>query len=85
MAICSTSAAEMACSTKGREAGAHVTPEIIDAFVRDLQMEAGDRVGIASGLLQHIDRGTTEKHYNRGATIGAVRRYQQILDQLMGE
>ena len=47
-------------------------------------MEAGDRMGITSGLLQHIDRDTTEKHYNKGASLDAVRRYQQILDQLIG-
>jgi hypothetical protein len=42
-------------------------------------------MGIASALLQHTDERTGEKHYNKGATIGAVRRYQQILDQLMSD
>jgi integrase len=69
-----------------RELGVAVSPHLFrDCAVYTVAMEAGDRMGIASGLLQHTDRGTTEKHYNRGATIGAVRRYQQILDQLMGE
>jgi hypothetical protein len=42
-------------------------------------------MGIASGLLQHTDKRTTEKHYNKGATFSAVRRYQQIVDELMSD
>jgi hypothetical protein len=37
-------------------------------------------MGIASGLLQHTDPSTTERHYNKGATYGAVGR---IVDELM--
>jgi hypothetical protein len=48
-------------------------------------INAGDRMGIASGLLQHTDQRTVEKYYNKGASVGAVRRYQQILDQLMDD
>jgi hypothetical protein len=40
-------------------------------------------MGIASGLLQHTDPSTTERHYNKGATYGAVGRYQKIVDELM--
>jgi hypothetical protein len=42
-------------------------------------------MGMASGLLQHTDARTVEKHYNKGASFGAVRRYQEILDELMSE
>jgi integrase len=30
----------------------------------------------------HTDEQITEKHYNKGASLNAVRRYQHILDQL---
>jgi hypothetical protein len=42
-------------------------------------------MGITSGLLQHTDSRTIEKHYNKGASIAAVRRYQQILGQFMSK
>ena len=68
-----------------RELGVAVNPHLFrDCAVYTVAMEAGDRMGITSGLLQHIDRDTTEKHYNKGASLDAVRRYQQILDQLIG-
>jgi hypothetical protein len=42
-------------------------------------------MGIASGLLQHTDKRTTERHYNKGATLSAVRRYQRFVDELMSD
>jgi len=70
--------------TTRRELGVAVNPHLFrDCAVYTVATAAGDRMGIASGLLQHTDQRTVEKHYNKGATIGAVRRYQQILDQLM--
>ena len=36
------------------------------------------RMGIASGLLQHSDQRTVEKHYNKGATIGAVGKWSTL-------
>jgi hypothetical protein len=44
-----------------------------------------DRMGIASGLLQHTDKRTTERHYNKGATLSTVRRYQRFVDELMSD
>jgi integrase len=72
--------------TTRRELGVAVNPHLFrDCAVYTVATEAGDRMGIASGLLQHTDSRTTEKHYNKGASLGAVRRYQQILDQLMSD
>jgi len=67
-----------------RELGVAISPHLFrDCAVYTVAAAAGDRMGIASGLLQHTHPRTTEKHYNKGATIGAVRRYQQIVDQLI--
>jgi integrase len=70
--------------TTRRELGVAVNPHLFrDCAVYTVAINAGDRMGMASGLLQHTDQRTVEKYYNKGATIGAIRRYQQILDQLM--
>jgi len=67
-----------------RELGVPVNPHLFrDCAVYTVATAAGHRMGIASGLLQHTDRDTIQKHYNKGATLDAVRRYQQILDQLI--
>jgi integrase len=72
--------------TTRRELGVAVNPHLFrDCAVHTVATAAGDRMGIASGLLQHTDFRTTEKDYNKGASIGAVRRYQQIVDQLMSD
>ena len=72
--------------TTRRELGVAVNPHLFrDCAVYTVATTAGDRMGIASGLLQHTDQRTVEKYYNKGAMIGAVRRYQQILDQLISE
>ena len=69
-----------------RELGIAVNPHLFrDCAVYTVATEAGDRMGIASGLLQHTDERTVQKHYNKGALLCAVRRYQQILDQLMSD
>ena len=67
-----------------RELGVAVSPHLFrDCAVYTVAIAAGDRMGVASALLQHIDERTTEKHYNKGSSLDAVRRYQKILDQLM--
>ena len=72
--------------TTRQELGVAVNPHLFrDCAVYTVAINAGDRMGIASGLLQHTDPRTTEKYYNKGASVGAVRRYQQILDQLMSD
>jgi integrase len=69
-----------------RELDVAVSPHLFrDCAVYTVATHAGDRMGIASGLLQHTDERTIQKHYNKGATIGAVQRYQEILDQLMSD
>jgi integrase len=69
-----------------REIGIAVNPHLFrDCGVYTLAIHAGDRMGIASGLLQHTDPRTTEKHYNKGAMFIAVRRYQQIVDELVSD
>lgn len=72
--------------TTRRELGVAVNPHLFrDCAVYTVATNAGDRMGIASGLLQHTDPRTTEKYYNKGASLSAVRRYQQILDQLVSD
>jgi len=72
--------------TTRRELGVAVNPHLFrDCAVYTVAINAGDRMGIASGLLQHTDQRSVEKYYNKGASFDAVRRYQQILDQLMGD
>jgi integrase len=72
--------------TTRRELGVAVNPHLFrDCAVHTVAINAGDRMGIASGLLQHTDPRTTEKYYNKGASVSAVRKYQQILDQLMSD
>jgi integrase len=69
-----------------RELRVAVNPHLFrDCAVYTVATVAGDRMGIASGFLQHTDPRTTEKDYNKGASVGAVRRYQQILDELMSD
>src|SRR5680860_579120 len=53
--------------------------------VYTVAINAGDCMGIASGLLQHTNQRSVEKYYNKGASLDAVRRYQQIIDQLMSD
>jgi integrase len=72
--------------TTRRELGVAVNPHLFrDCAVYTVAINAGHRMGIASGLLQHTDPRTVEKHYNKGASLEAVRRYQQIVDQLIGD
>jgi hypothetical protein len=42
-------------------------------------------MGIASGLLQHADERSVEKAYNKGAAVGAVQKFQMILNELQSE
>jgi integrase len=63
-----------------RELGVAVNPHLFrDCAIYTIATEAGDRMGIGSGLLQHTDDRTIERHYNKGALIGAVRRYHQLI------
>ena len=69
-----------------REIGVAVSPHLFrDCAVYTVATIAGERMGIASGLLQHTDECTVQKHYNKGAAISAVERYQKILNGMMGE
>jgi integrase/recombinase XerD len=69
-----------------RELGVAVNPHLFrDCAVYTVATQAGDRMGIASGLLQHTDDRTIQRHYNKGALIAATQRYHQILDQLAGD
>jgi integrase len=72
--------------TTRRECGVAVNPHLFrDCAVYTVATHAGDRMGIASALLQHTDQRTTKKRYNRGAMFSAVGRYQQIVDELMSD
>jgi integrase len=72
--------------TTRRELGVAVNPHLFrDCAVYTVAIHAGDRMGIASELLQHTDQSTVEKYYNKGASLNAVRRYQKILDQFIGD
>ena len=85
-ALAYTYVGHIVTETTRRELGVAVNPHLFrDCAVYTVAINAGDRMGIASGLLQHTDQRTVEKYYNKGASVGAVRRYQQILDQLMDD
>ena len=72
--------------TTRRELGIAVNPHLFrDCAVYTVAINAGARMGIASGLLQHTNERTVQQYYNKGASLDAVRQYQQILDQLMGD
>jgi integrase len=60
--------------------GRSVCPHLLrDAAVHFVAMNAGDQMGIASAVLNHTDPRTTEKHYNKGASVMAAQVYQDIL------
>jgi integrase len=72
--------------TTRKELGVAVNPHLFrDCAVYTVAINAGHRMGIASGLLQHANQRSVDKYYNKGASLEAVRRYQQILDQLIGD
>jgi len=67
-----------------RELGVAISPHLFrDCAVYTVAIARGDRMGIASALLQHLDERTTQKDYNKGASLDAVRRYQMIVNQLI--
>jgi integrase len=60
--------------------GRSVCPHLLrDGAVHFVAMNAGNKMGIASALLNHTDPRTTEKHYNKGASVMAAQVYQGIL------
>src|SRR5262249_14458769 len=66
-----------------RELGVAVSPHLFrNCAVYTVATVAGDRMGIASALLDHIEERTTQTHYNKGASHCAVRRYHQVLNEL---
>jgi integrase len=66
--------------TTRRELGIAVNPHLFrDCAVFTVAHEAGRQMGIASALLQHTDQRVTEAHYNRGATVEAVKSFHRIV------
>ena len=85
-ALAYTYVGEIITKTTLREIGVAVNPHLFrDCAVFTIATVAGDRMGVASDLLQHADRRTIDKYYNKGARIGAVRTYHQILDQSLSD
>jgi integrase len=81
-ALAYTYVGEIITKTTLRELGVAVNPHLFrDCAVYTIATVAGDQIGVATQLLQHTDPRTREKHYDKGARIGAVRRYHQILDE----
>jgi integrase len=63
-----------------RELGVAVSPHLFrDCAVYTIANNAGDRMGMASALLQHTDPRVTNKHYNKGSMHSAVEAFQVIL------
>jgi integrase len=63
-----------------RELGVAVSPHLFrDCAVYTIANNAGDRMGMASALLQHTDPRVTQKHYNKGSMHSAVKGFQVIL------
>jgi integrase len=60
--------------------GVAVSPHLFRACAATaIYTHAGDNPNLASGVLQHIDRRVTEKHYNRATSISAARQYAEIV------
>ena len=67
-ALAYTYVGHIVTETTRRELGVAVNPHLFrDCAVYTVAINAGDRMGIASGLLQHTDQRTVEKYYNKGA------------------
>jgi site-specific recombinase XerD len=49
------------------------------AAATSLAIEAPDKIGLATGLLQHSKADTTGRHYNLAGSAGASRRFKQAL------
>jgi integrase len=72
--------------TTRRELGVPINPHLFrDCAVYTIANAAGQRMEIASGLLQHADERSVEKAYNKGAAVGAVQKFQMILNELQSE
>ena len=70
-------------ATTHRELGITVNPHLFrDCAVFTIAHEAGDQMSMASALLQHTDQRVTQKHYNRGSSILAVKAFHEILDDM---
>ncbi|MEQ1945178.1 site-specific integrase [Mesorhizobium sp. VNQ89] len=66
--------------TTRRELGIAVNPHLFrDCAVFTVAHNAGREMGIASALLQHTDHRVTDKHYNRGAIVEAVKSFHRIV------
>jgi len=82
-AIAYTYVGTIITETTRRELGTAINPHLFrDCAVHTVADLAGDQMGIASALLSHTDPRVTEKHYNKGASIRAAERYQDIVRKL---
>jgi integrase len=54
------------------------------AAATSLAIEAPDKIGIATGLLQHTRADTTGRHYNLAESAGASKRFKQVLSERNG-
>jgi hypothetical protein len=69
--------------TTRRELGVAINPHLFrECGVYIVATHAGERIGIARGLLQHADPRSTEKNYNKDAMFTAAARYPQTVDEL---
>ena len=63
-----------------QELGVAISPHLFrDCAVYTIANLAGENMGIASGLLQHLDPRVTGDNYNKGELFTAARRYQRLL------
>ena len=68
--------------TTRRELGVAISPHLFrDCAVYTIATRAGDRMSVASALLQHSDPRVTQDHYNKGAMISAAVEFQEILER----
>jgi integrase len=68
--------------TTRRELGVAVNPHLFrDCCVHTIADRDGANMGTASALLQHIDPRVTEKHYNKGASFEAARKFARMLGE----
>ena len=54
------------------------------AAATSLAIEAPDKIGLATGLLQRARADTTGRHYNLAGSAGASKRFKQVLSERKG-
>jgi site-specific recombinase XerD len=65
--------------------GVDLSPHLFRTAAASTAAElGGDAPHLASALFNHTDSRVTDEHYNRASSIGATKRYAEIIGSLLG-